>query len=90
MRFMTATLLILAAVITFFMQIEWLFLTLAIFAAIVLIAESGAPQEVPKALSERAEPKTQGEVIVLPRSSSGTEFYNNLITNIVTDALKKD
>jgi len=88
MRFTTAGLLILAAAASFLLQIEWLFLTLVVFALVAVIAESSSPQEVPKAFREREEKKRR-EVIVVPHSSAGTEFYNNLITNIVTDVLKK-
>lgn len=94
MRFGLSIILFLAAAIAFFTQIEWLFLTLAVFAAVVLVAEAGSPaQALPRELAreERAEAResqTQ-QVVMLQQPSLGREIYDKIVTEVVTGIFEK-
>jgi hypothetical protein len=83
--------LFLAAAIAFFLQIEWLFLTFAVFAAVVLVAEaSSPPQALPRELAREERGETQPQqVAMLQQPSLGREFYDQVITKIVSDVVGK-
>jgi len=93
MRFATSLALFTAAAITFFLQVEWLFLTLAVFAAVVLIAEASSPPPTPRELAreEHAEArKTQApQVVMLQQPSLGREIYEEIIQEVLNDVFKR-
>lgn len=91
MRFKTSLVLFITAVIAFFLQIEWLFITLAVFAAVVLIAEASSPPQLPRELAreERAEAQQAQQVVMLQQPSLGREIYNKIVTEVVEDIFRK-
>lgn len=90
MRFTIAAILILTAATAFLLEIEWLFLTMAIFAVVALIAESSSSQTMPREFREerRQAARQNQQVVVMHPSGGAREFYNELITQITTGILQ--
>ncbi len=95
MRFKISLFLFIAAAAAFFLQIEWFFITLAVFAVVVAIAEAGStPQATPRELvgEEEAARQTRQaqQVVMLQQPSLGKEFYEELVSGIVNSVFEKN